>query len=111
MSNDISVQAGAVARAGGGGAINPKMAATNPLPAQVESGPPPSPIISPTLRLEVGLGLVVIEFRSHGGTITTSIPSQRQLAAYQRWAQTHAGQAPGEASAAGAAPQGTISGS
>jgi hypothetical protein len=54
----------------------------------------PSPIINPTLRLEPGLGLVVIEFRNDTGAVTTSIPSQRQLQAYQRWDVTHFGPTP-----------------
>lgn len=38
---------------------------------------------NPTLRLDPALGLVVIEFVSKSGAVTSSIPSQRQLAAYQ----------------------------
>jgi hypothetical protein len=38
---------------------------------------------NPTLRLDSALGLVVIEFVSKSGAITSSIPSQRQLTAYQ----------------------------
>jgi hypothetical protein len=38
---------------------------------------------NPTLRLDPALGLVVIEFVSKSGAITSSIPSQRQLTAYQ----------------------------
>ncbi len=97
MSTDISVQAVAVARAGNEGVIEPKMAVANepsPPPSEPQPAPTASPIINPTLRLEPGLGLVVIEFRNDSGTITTSIPSQRQLEAYQRWAQTHAGVSP-----------------
>ena len=40
------------------------------------------------------LGLVVIEFRNDSGTVTTSIPSERQLEAYQRWETTQLGPAP-----------------
>jgi hypothetical protein len=38
---------------------------------------------NPTLRLDPALGLVVIEFLSKSGAVTSSIPSQRQLTAYQ----------------------------
>jgi hypothetical protein len=38
---------------------------------------------NPTLRLDPALGLVVIEFVSKSGAVTTSIPTQRELAAYQ----------------------------
>jgi hypothetical protein len=38
---------------------------------------------NPRLRLDPGLGMVVIEFRDDGGEVTNSIPSQRQLDAYR----------------------------
>jgi hypothetical protein len=38
---------------------------------------------NPTLRLDPALGLVVIEFVSKSGAVTSSIPSQRELTAYQ----------------------------
>jgi hypothetical protein len=38
--------------------------------------------------------MVVIEFHNTSGALTTSIPSQRQLAAYQKWSVTHIGPAP-----------------
>ena len=44
---------------------------------------------NPQLRLDAALGLVVIEFRDESGTVTTSIPSQRQLDAYRMWEQQH----------------------
>lgn len=93
MSTDISVQAVAVARAGSDGAFEARAAASEPAPP-AQPAAVSSPIINPTLRLEPALGLVVIEFRDESGTITTSIPSQRQIEAYQRWAQTHAGASP-----------------
>jgi hypothetical protein len=46
------------------------------------------------LRLDAALGLVVIEFRNDSGAVTTSIPSERQIAAYQRWDVTHFGPTP-----------------
>ena len=48
--------------------------------APVASGPQ---YPNPSLRLDRGLGLVVIEFHAHGGEVTRSIPSQRQLDAYR----------------------------
>ncbi len=93
MSSDLSVQAVAVARMGNDGASDPKVAASES-PPQAEPTPLPSPIINPTLRLEPALGLVVIEFRNDSGTITTSIPSQRQIEAYQRWEATRIGPTP-----------------
>ena len=52
------------------------------------------PIPNPTLRFDPVLGLVVIEFYSTTGAVTTSVPSQRQLQEYQRWNVTHLGQTP-----------------
>ena len=96
MSNDISVQALAVARTGSDSAIDPGMVAANVSQPSAEPAPAASLIINPTLRLEPALGLVVIEFRNDSGAITTSIPSERQIEAYQRWEQTRLGPAPTE---------------
>src|ERR1700722_2645052 len=50
---------------------------------------------NPSLELDPMLGLVLIQFRNDAaGTVTDSIPSERQLQAYQRWATTHFGPAP-----------------
>jgi hypothetical protein len=107
MPSEISVQAVAVARAGSDGAIDPKSAAASESLAQAEPGPAPSPIINPTLRLDAALGLVVIEFRNDSGAVTTSIPSERQIAAYQKWDVTHFGPTPmGRDETAAAAPAG-----
>jgi len=94
MSNDISVQGVAVARTGSGSAIDPKMAAASVSQPSAEPAPAASLIINPTLRLEPALGLVVIEFRNDSGAITTSIPSERQIEAYQRWEATQFGPSP-----------------
>jgi hypothetical protein len=93
MSTDISVQAVAVTSAGSDGVVQPKVAASGP-PPPAEPAPAVSPVINPTLRLEPALGLVVIEFRNDSGTVTTSIPSQRQIEAYQRWETSQLGPAP-----------------
>jgi hypothetical protein len=44
--------------------------------------------------LDPALGLVVIEFRNDAGAVTDSIPSERQLEAYQRWQTTQFGPVP-----------------
>ena len=49
---------------------------------------------NPSLQLEPALGLVIIQFRDDAGAVTDSIPSERQLQAYQRWATTQFGPAP-----------------
>jgi hypothetical protein len=43
--------------------------------------------------LDPALGLVVIQFRNDAGAVT-SIPSERQIEAYQRWQTTQFGPAP-----------------
>jgi hypothetical protein len=52
-------------------------------PAATMPASPPEVLANPALRLDASLGLVVIEFRDGAGTITHSIPSQRQMEAYR----------------------------
>jgi hypothetical protein len=49
------------------------------------------PLPNPSLRLDAGLGMVVLEFRDDNGDVTGTIPSQRVLDAYR----THATPVPG----------------
>jgi hypothetical protein len=93
MSNDLVVQPLTALRTGTEGGGEAKAAASQP-PPQPERAANPSTIPNPSLRLDSALGLVVLEFRSDTGVVTTSIPSQRQLQAYQKWAETHAGPTP-----------------
>ena len=93
MSNDLAVEAVPAVRTitdqvGGG-----KVAASQPVP-QLEQATSTSPFPNPSLRLDPALGIVVLEFRSNTGAVTTSIPSERQLQAYQRWDATHLGPMP-----------------
>jgi hypothetical protein len=94
MLNSVSLQAVALARTGSDSAVDLKIATASESSPQAEPVQAASLITNPTLRLDAALGLVVIEFRNRTGAITTSIPSQRQIEAYQRWAQTHSGEAP-----------------
>jgi len=48
---------------------------------------PPRPYVNPTLRLDAALGLVVMEFRDDAGTLTATIPSERQIEAYRAHAR------------------------
>ena len=57
------------------------------------------PFPNPSLRLDAGLGIVVLEFYDGLGEITTSIPSQRILQAYR----AHTEPLPGAAEKPGAA--------
>ena len=93
MPNDLAIQPLTARRTGAEIAGEAKVTASQPSP-QPEPAANPSPIANPSLRLDPALGIVVLEFRNDAGAVTTSIPSQRQLQAYQRWAQTHSGQAP-----------------
>ena len=93
MSNDLAVEAVPAVRTitdlvGGG-----RGTANQPTP-QPEQATGSSPYPNPSLRLDPALGIVVLEFRSDTGVVTTSIPSERQLQAYQRWDATHLGPMP-----------------
>ena len=88
MPNELSIKAVAAVT---GASENPADPQAEPLtpPAHAPPARAASPNPNPQLRLDPALGLVVIEFRDASGTITTSIPSQRQLEAYRMWEQTH----------------------
>jgi len=45
---------------------------------------------NPTLRLDSGLGMVVIEFRNAAGEVVASLPTPREIAAYRVAARTQA---------------------
>jgi hypothetical protein len=92
MSNDITVQPVATVRPTGDPLGEMKISPTARAPPQPVTTPLPTP--NPTLRLDPALGMVVIEFHNASGALTTSIPSQRQLAAYQKWSVTHVGPTP-----------------
>jgi hypothetical protein len=49
---------------------------------------------NPSLRLDAGLALVVIEFRDDSGQVRDTIPTQAQLDAYRSWDRTKAGDPP-----------------
>jgi hypothetical protein len=108
VSNDLTVSPLAA------GPFNDSAAVRHPVAAAVEPTiqvPATNPglaaplITNPTLRLDAALELVVVEYRDDRGTITTSIPSQRALAAYRRWDATRTGPAPrGDSDGAAASP-------
>jgi|GEM_PF-5781013 len=59
---------------------------------------------NPTLRLDPGLALVVIEFRDGAGEVRDTIPTQAQLDAYRSWERNKSGTPPpgqGEAGGVG----------
>jgi hypothetical protein len=82
MPNELSIQGVTPAAAAGDATPEPKPEA---VAAQAAAPAAPStPLyLSPSLQIEPGLGLVVLEFRDATGNVTDSIPSQRQLQAYR----------------------------
>ncbi|MDE2516831.1 MAG: hypothetical protein KGL12_12450 [Rhodospirillales bacterium] len=62
----------------------------------------PAPVPNPSVLLDPTLGLVVIAFHNAAGTVTRTIPSERQIAAYQQWNRDHSGPAPPAIAADGA---------
>ena len=91
MSNDLTVPSVTTAAAATEPAAQAKPVASVPT-VDVKPVTPVEP--NPSLQLDPALGLVVIQFRNDSGAVTDSIPSERQLQAYQRWATTHFGPAP-----------------
>jgi hypothetical protein len=93
MPNDLTVQPVATGRSAGDASDEMKI-------SPIARAPPSQPVATPastpnpTMRLNPALGMVVIEFHNTSGALTTSIPSQRQLAAYQKWSMTHVGPNP-----------------
>lgn len=86
MPNELNVKAITGVTGGAENPAEPQPEAPGPAThaPQAQSA---SPMPNPQLRLDPALGLVVIEFRDASGTVTTSIPSQRQLNAYRMWDQ------------------------
>jgi hypothetical protein len=81
MPSDLSIGAAAPSSAfRQAESAGTEAAATTTAPVAATPTSPALP--NPTLRLDPALGLVVIEFLSKGA-VTTSIPTQRELAAYQ----------------------------
>ena len=83
MLNDLTIQAVHATSAS-------SVKAHPPVPA-VPPVAPSQPHTNPSLRLDSALGLVVIEFRNDAGTVTHSIPNQRQIDAYRMHEKTPPG--------------------
>src|SRR5579872_115125 len=93
MSNDVAIQPIAAAHSASDVIGGPSQASVAPSPEQQPAAKSP-PIYNPTVRFDSTLGLVVIEFRNDSGVVTTQVPSQQQLDAYQRWNETRLGPMP-----------------
>ena len=105
MSNDLTVPSVTTSAAVADPAGQTK--GSTDLPAAEPKLVAPEPSLvgpNPSLQLDPALGLVVIQFRNDSGAVTNSIPSERQLQAYQRWATTHFGPAPSGMPLTGATP-------
>ncbi len=93
MSNDVTIQPIAPART-----ANDAVGEVSTAPPQAPLVPQPAaqspPLYNPSVRFDSTLGLVVIEFRNDSGSVTTQVPSQQQLDAYQRWNTTRLGPVP-----------------
>ena len=92
MPDNLSIQPTASVNTANAGGAPVRSIATAAPPDQAAPAPMSSP--NPTLELNAALGLVVIEFRNTAGAVTSSIPSQQQLAAYQLWQQAGIGNPP-----------------
>jgi hypothetical protein len=79
MSNPLSVQAGSPVL-GSGEIIAPSRSAA---PEGAPAAKPVPLFVNPSFKFDQAVGLVVIEFHDNSGKMTSSIPSQRQLAAYR----------------------------
>jgi len=82
MPNEMSIQGVTPAATAGDATPEPKPEAVA-VPAAPRAAPSTPLYLSPSLQIEPGLGVVVIEFRDATGNVTDSIPSQRQLQAYR----------------------------
>jgi hypothetical protein len=98
MSNQLSIHPG-LSAVGPGENIALSRGNT-PLPPPVQAPVPkvaPKPVqlfVNPSYRFDPTVGIEVIQFHDSTGTVTNTIPSQRQLAAYR----SHQATPPGEQS-------------
>jgi len=64
------------------------LAAQGAPPAEAGAAAKPElPMLSPRMRIEASLNLVVLEFRDADGTMTRSIPTLREIDAYRAGSQ------------------------
>ncbi len=71
-----------------GGVAPPDPVVATPAQQATAAAPPPPATAArampnPSLRLDPGLGMVVLEFHDAAGQVTSSIPSERVLKAYR----------------------------
>jgi len=73
-------------------------------PREAEAAPPSAlpgasapPVVNPTVRFDLKLGIVVVEFFDDAGEVANSIPSPQKLKAYAAVMTNGPGQAPAAA--------------
>jgi hypothetical protein len=91
MSNTVSILGGPPPVEAAHNASSAKAGASGPLEPVAAVKPAPL-YVNPDYRYDASVGMVVMEFHNTAGTLTNSIPSQRQLDAYR----THQLPLPGE---------------
>lgn len=85
------VQKGAVDQPGARPSAVARHAASAPSPPP---GTPGAPIVNPSVRFDLRLGLVVVEFFDDRGEVANSIPTPRQLKAYESGLNVRSGPIP-----------------
>jgi hypothetical protein len=90
-----TIEQGTLDQAGARPSAAPRVAvpAAAPPPA-ANAAAPTAPIVNPALRFDLRLGLVVIEFFDDRGEVSTSIPTPRQLKAYESGLNVRSGPMP-----------------
>jgi hypothetical protein len=79
MSNPISIPA-TLPVSGPGDGVTPSRI---PVSEQGQAVKPVPLFVNPSFQFDPTVGIVVINFHDDKGTLTSSIPNQRQLAAYR----------------------------
>ncbi len=88
MSSPLSIQADPSLHGAAGDTAAPRSAT----PAQAPAAKRVPLFVNPSYHFDPTVGIEVIEFHSNAGTVTNTIPSQKQLAAYR----SHQATPPGE---------------
>lgn len=75
------VPAASPVQKGSAAPVLPRDAEGPSTPAQAGAGAPP--VVNPSLRFDLKLGLVVVEFFDESGRVANSVPSPQKLRAYE----------------------------
>jgi hypothetical protein len=98
MSNQLSIQSALSALGSADTPPQTRVSTPAPAPTPVTTDTPaPKPVqlfVNPSYRFDPTVGIEVIQFHDNSGDVSSTIPSQRQLAAYR----SHQATPPGEPS-------------